>query len=119
VDLKPLEEGAAAASLAWLALTGVAYVVVFVSDHRKPAHGWLALQSLLLCAFPASVLGLTRGLIDASPIAVVGATVPTACVASVYFTHALFGAGRPGIEWVALLLLGPTVAGLAGVGLVG
>src|SRR5262249_40893151 len=111
VDLKWIQDGAAAASLAWLSLMGLVYVVVFLSDHRKPAHGWLALQSLLSCAFPLWVLGLSRDLL--------GAAVPTACVAGVSFTHAHYGAARPRPEWAALLLVGALVAGLARGGLVG
>ncbi len=119
MDLKPIEDGAAAASLAWLSLTGVVYAVVYLSDHRKPAHGWLALQSVLLCAFPGWVLGLTGDVLGGSPLGLVCATVPVACVASVYFTRAHYGAGKPGLEWAALFVLGPLVAGLAHAGVVG
>jgi hypothetical protein len=119
VDLKLIEDGAAAASVAWLSLTGLVYAVVFLSDHRKPAHGWLALQSLLSCAFPAWVLGLSPELLSADPVHLVGAAVPMACVASVYFTHAHFGARRPGPAWLALFLLGPGVVTLANAGVVG
>jgi hypothetical protein len=119
VDLETIADGAASASLAWLALTGVVYAVVFFSDHRKPAHGWLALQSLLSCAVPVRALGLSWDLLGASPVDLVGAMVPTACVASVCFTRAHYGARRPGVEWAALFLLGPVVAGLARAGAIG
>src|SRR5262249_61177665 len=66
--------------------------------------------SLSSCPFPVRLRVLSPCL--------VGASVPTACVASVYFTHAHYGAGRPGLEWAALFLLGPVVAGLARAGVV-
>jgi hypothetical protein len=116
VDLKWLEDGAAAASLAWLASTGLVYVVVFLSDHRKRAHGWLAVQSLLSCAVPAWGLGMARDL-GVGSIALVGA-VPTACVASVYFSHAHYGA-RPALGWAPLFVAGPLIAALIQAGVVG
>jgi serine/threonine-protein kinase len=102
--------GVAAACLAWLALTGVVYLVGFLSSRRRE-HGWLAVQSLLAAAYPLWVLDLSGQLVGDAQIAALGGALALACAASVSFTHAHFGLASPGRIWSVLAGLG-VVAGL-------
>ncbi|HEV7558717.1 MAG TPA: hypothetical protein VGO00_24770, partial [Kofleriaceae bacterium] len=103
-----LARGFAAASLAWLALTGVVYLVVFVNGRRRE-HGWLALQSLLAATY--SLWVLDPSVAGATTIGVLGGALCVACAASVAFTHTHFGLPSPGRVWAILAGLG-VVAGI-------
>jgi predicted Ser/Thr protein kinase len=95
------------ACLAWLALTGVVYLIIYVS-RRRAEHGWLAAQSLLAAAYPLWRLDLVTS--DGAVAAAIG----LACAASVVFTRAHFGLPAPRWTWVVLAALG-VVAGVLNV----
>jgi hypothetical protein len=99
------------ACLAWLALTGVVYVISYVS-RRRAEHGWLAAQSLLAAAYPLWRLDLVTS--DAA----VAIAIALACAASVAFTRAQFGLRAPGWTWVVLAVLGIAGGVLVHVGVV-
>jgi hypothetical protein len=109
-QLDTIQEANAAAGLAWLALTGLVYLVVFLTDRRRTGHGWLALQSLAATLLPLGVLGLSRTIFGDAQASVLSAAVPVACVASVHFTTASFGLQRPSPAWLALGAAGLLVA---------
>ena len=105
-------QGAASACLAWLAITGVVYLVVFLS-RRRGEHGWLAVQSLLAAAYPLWMLGLSGPLEGGARVGVLGGALTLASAASVAFTHAHFGLPAPGRTWSSLAALGVAAGVLA------
>jgi len=100
-----------------LALTGVVYLMVFLSRRRRE-HGWLALQSVLTSAYPLWALGLSGPLAGDAKIGALGGALSVACAASVAFTHAHFGLRPPGRAWPILAGLGVVAALLSRVGFV-
>jgi hypothetical protein len=107
-----VSRGVAAACLAWLALSGVVYLVMFASRRRRE-HGWLAAQSLLAAAYPLWVLTAW------SEVDVVGCALALASTASVASTHAHFGLPAPRRTWAVLAVLGVLALVLARGELVG
>ena len=99
------------ACLAWLALTGVVYLITYVS-RRRAEHGWLAAQSLLAAAYPLWRLDLVTS--DGA----VAVAITLACAASVVFTRAHFGLRAPSWTWLALAALGVAAGALLHVGAV-
>ena len=86
--LRPL----ASACLAWLALTGVVYLIIYVAS-RRTENGWLAGQSLLATVYPLWLLGLEI------PTDLLALLIGCACLASVGFTRAHFALRGPGRSW--------------------
>jgi hypothetical protein len=108
--------GVAASCLAWLALTGVVYLVVFLSRPRRE-HGWLAAQSLLVAVYPLWILDPRSHAGDAQ-VGLLGGALALGGVASVAFTRAHFGLSSAGRTWPVLAGLAVVAAILARFGVV-
>jgi hypothetical protein len=109
--------GVAAACLAWLALTGIVYLVVIVSRPRRE-HGWLAAQSLLVAAYPLWILD-PRPDAGGAQLGWLAGALALGSAASVAFTHAHFGLPRASRTWPVLAGLGVVAAVLTRAGVVG
>src|SRR6185295_8613443 len=89
-------------------LVAVSYGVIFLSDRRFRAHGWLTVEALAGAFYPAFVFGVTQIVFGTSDLALSGVAIAVAVSASVYFIHEHYQLGAPHRLWsvgVVLCLL--------------
>jgi serine/threonine protein kinase len=112
VFVRSWNDGATVGALCTLTPIGFTYLLMFVLDRRRIAHGWFAIQALLASVLPLFQLGVSQvafGVYDAPVLAV---SISGAAIGSVYFTHAHFGLPRPSRFWpilMATILVASTV----------
>jgi len=85
---------------AWFGLASVfvtcfTSLLVFLLDRRQIAFAWFALESGLGCTMPMFQMGAATVMFGVYDTVLMGAGISIALWASVYFTHAQFGLGRP------------------------
>ncbi len=83
-------ETTAIAGLAVVTLAGFSYLLVWLLDRRRTAHGWFALEALGGIAFPAFAAGVTQPVFGPADLMVMGLQVTLGAVCSVCFIHAYF-----------------------------
>ncbi len=88
--------------LAVVLLTTLLYGLIFVLDRRRKAHGWLTLQGIAGGAgYAIAYVGLSQKLYGTHENTFVPVCLCIGVAASVEFTHAQFGLGRPSRVWWA------------------
>jgi serine/threonine protein kinase len=103
VFVRSWNDGATVGALCTLTPIGFAYLLMFVLDRRRRAHGWFAIQALLASVLPLFQLGVSQvafGRYDAPVLAV---SISGAAIGSVYFTHEHFGLAKPSRFWPLLM----------------
>lgn len=101
-------------ALAVLALLTLVFLATFAADRRRAAEGWFALVLASVAVVTAFLLGLTQPVLGLAegPVAITAVTV--ALLASLRFSHALFGLGPPSRAWLlGLPLLAVVLVGFS------
>ncbi len=92
-------------ALSTSALMCVLYFVLFLVRRRRQAYGWIALQAFAATMYPALWIGILYPVFGEHDVQVGGAAIGFAGLASVGYTHALFGLPPPSRAWWALAAL--------------
>ena len=102
VFVETFNHAQASMCLAVVALTSLLYGIIFVLDRRRTAHGWLTLQGLAGGAgYAIAYVGISQWLYGVHENSFVPVCLCIGVAASVEFTHAQFGLGRPSRVWWA------------------
>lgn len=96
--------GAAFGAVAFFQL-GLTYLLVFVVDRRRSAYLWFAIQGLTASYYPFFILGYSQNIFGRLDVPLVSFMLAAAPIASIYFTHAHFGLGKPSRIWPAAMIL--------------
>jgi Protein kinase domain len=96
--------GAACGAVAMFQI-GITYLVVFLVDRRRKAYFWFAVQGITAAYYPFFVLGYSQRLCGPFDLVLLSFLLSAAPIASVYFTHAHFGLGKPSRAWPAAMAL--------------
>ena len=97
-----------------LLLLVVVYGATWLSDRRRAADGWFALQVTCGLAVPLVALGASQPLFGAREFGVLCFAATCACVAGVHLVHRQFGMARPSRLWavaIALTLAATVIGG--------
>lgn len=104
-----INQYAALAGAMGLALVGLIYLFVFVTDRSQHTHLYFAIQGLVASYYPLHVSGFTQVLNGSYDGLMVALTLETALLSSLYFFHAQFKIGRPPRFWLIVSALGIAV----------
>ncbi|MGH7296522.1 MAG: hypothetical protein ACRELB_16410, partial [Polyangiaceae bacterium] len=99
VFVKLFNESSAAAGLAMILLVGFANGIVYLSDRRRGAYGWMTLASFFGAFYAAFSLGLTEPVFGAYDPTVMGGAVVLSGLSTVRFTSIIFGRRHARAFW--------------------
>lgn len=108
-------EATALFGMAIVVISGFSFFVVWLSDRRRRAHGWFAVEALGGFAFPAFASGVTQPIFGTADTMVLGVQLALGATCSTFFVHTHFGLPiryrRILLGWLAFALYGVAVMG--------
>jgi serine/threonine protein kinase len=113
--VKTYNEASAICGLATCALVGFSYGIVFLTNRRRGAYGWFALEALAGCAYPAFMLGVSQSVFGTADVAMLSTFLCLGTLGAIRFVHAHYDLGPPPKAlfwvWVAIALWNFAFAG--------
>jgi serine/threonine protein kinase len=110
-----VNEATALFAMAIVVISGFSFFVVWLSDRRRRAHGWFALEALGGFAFPAFSSGVTQPIFGTADTMVLGVQLSLGATCSAFFVHTYFGLPvryrRILLGWLAFAIYGIAAMG--------
>ena len=109
-------ESTALFGIALVVASALSYLIIYLLDRSRRAHGWFVLEAVGGLAFPTFATGITQPFFGTADVTVMGLQQLLAAISSVAFVRAYYGMSFPArkvlFAWVvfaglAVMLVGP------------
>jgi serine/threonine protein kinase len=115
VAANTFNEATALFGMAIVVVVGFSFFLIWLSDRKRRAHGWFALEALGGFAFPAYASGLTQPFFGTADTMVLAVQLALGATCSWAFVHAYYGIRFPFrgalLPWVGFAIYGIALMG--------
>lgn len=113
IALKTWNESTAVFGIAVVLASALSYLIIFLLDRSRQAHGWFVLEALGGFAFPIFATGVTQPFFGTADVTVMGLQLLLGAISAVAFVRAYFGMPFPSRKFLFAWVLFAAVSVVA------